>query len=86
MVASLFLGIISGFNIFCGVINGLIGYQTDWTIFGVFSVLVVVTVVSRILHLAEEFMALGVLGAVLYIIFQVWAMATAPSGTNIVQS
>jgi hypothetical protein len=76
--------IISGFNIICSEINGLVGYQSNWVTLTVLIVVVIATIVSRIFHWSEELMALGILGSVLFVLFEVWAIITAPSGPNTV--
>ena len=74
------------FSMGCSEINGLIGYQSNWVTLAVFVVAVASTILSRILHLAEEVMALGITGLVVFVIFLAWAIASAPEGPNTVPS
>lgn len=68
------------FNFICLEVQGLIGYPSPWVgpIAAVFFVFLIVLL--RVKHFAEEVMALGIIGIVVFILFMIWAWATAPPG------
>jgi hypothetical protein len=71
-------------ELICMEIEALFGYKSNWITAGVFVLLVGCTIAGRVLHWAEEIMAVGIFGSVIYVIFLIWALITAPSGNNTV--
>jgi len=65
---------VSGFNFLVSEINGLMGYQSYYITFTVFGGLTAITIIGRILHWAEEIMAVGIIGSVIFLLFEAWAI------------
>ena len=70
------------FNFVALEIQGMLGYKSPWVapILAIFMIFLIIFV--RIMHLAEEAQALGIIGVICYSIFLIWAWITAPPGTN----
>lgn len=56
------------------------GYASLWVAPILTIIFIGLIIIARVYHFAEEFMALGVIGLITYIIFVIWAWTTAPSG------
>jgi hypothetical protein len=68
----------------CLEVEAMVGYKSNWITLGVFVLLVGCTIVGRVRHWAEEIMAVGVVGSIIFVVFMTWALITAPSGNNTV--
>ena len=70
------------FSFICLQIQRMLGYASGWVgpLTALFFIFLIIFI--RIKHYAEEAMALGVIGMIVYIVFMIYAWITAPAGTN----
>lgn len=74
------------FRIICLQIEGLLGHHSDLIGPFVALALIILVVLVRIYHMAEETLAYGIISIVGYILFLIWAQFSAPSGPKTVKT